>query len=62
MELRCSRDLALLLGAVDPDGMLHHRILKLGRQHLLIRDVSTSRPMFWAWQPGTVASTLRSSQ
>lgn len=48
MELRCSRDLALRLGAVDPIGIEHHRAMK-NAGDLLVRDVETSRPMFWAW-------------
>lgn len=63
MELRCSRDLALLLGAIEPEGVLQHRMLNAGGRHLLIRAVDTSQPMFWAWQPGTAfSSASRSSQ
>ena len=53
MELHCSRDLALRLGAVDPANAADHRDLK-GRGYLLVRDLSEpSRPMFWPWVGGT---------
>jgi hypothetical protein len=47
MELFCSRDLALLLGAVEPESIAHHRELK--HTGLLVRDIDTSRPLFWPW-------------
>lgn len=50
IELRCSRDLALRLGAVGPETVAHHKALR-DRGDLLVRDTITSWPMFWAWQP-----------
>jgi hypothetical protein len=47
-ELRCSRELALLLGAVQPRSIVEHRELKRAG-YLLIRD-ALGVPMFWQWQ------------
>jgi hypothetical protein len=52
MELFCSRDLALRLGAVAPETTAHHKALK-NAGHLLVRDPETSGPMFWPWQVTT---------
>lgn len=49
IELRCSRDLALWLGAIGPETMAHHREMKRAG-HLLVRDIKTAWPMFWVWQ------------
>src|SRR5262249_37292315 len=49
IELRCSRDLALRLGAVGPQTAEHHRIL-LDRADPLGRDLATGWPVFWEWQ------------
>jgi hypothetical protein len=49
IELRCSRDLALALGAIGPETMAHHREMK-NAGHLLVRDLKTSWLMFWQWQ------------
>lgn len=46
MELRCSLDLAMWLGAICPDNPDHHRALKKAG-HMLVRDIDTSWPMFW---------------
>jgi hypothetical protein len=57
IELRCSRDLALRLGAVVPETVDHHRQLR-DAGHMLVRDVITSWPLFWPWidtrEPGIV--------
>ena len=50
IELRCSRDLALRLGAITPQTKEHHRwMLEAG--WLMVRDLATGWPMFWQWQP-----------
>lgn len=48
VELRCSRDLALRLGAVGPETIAHHREMK-NAGHLLVRD-ERAWPMFWPWE------------
>lgn len=45
-EIRCTRDLALWLGAIMPETTKHHRELKAAG-HMLVRDRETSWPMFW---------------
>jgi|GEM_PF-7127648 hypothetical protein len=45
--LRCSRDLALRLGAVAPDDAAHFRALAAAAGGMLIRDVATGWPLFW---------------
>jgi hypothetical protein len=49
IELHCTPDLALILGAIRPETMAHHREMK-NAGDLLVRDIATSLPMFWAWQ------------
>lgn len=49
MELRCSRDLALHLGAIEPETLDEHKQLRDAGFHLLVRDPETSAPMFWLW-------------
>jgi hypothetical protein len=46
IELRCSRDLALRLGAISPDTVAHHKVLR-DADTILVRDRITSWPMFW---------------
>lgn len=48
IELHCTRDLALKFGALEPKDNRHHRQLR-NAGHLLVRDIETSRPMFWTW-------------
>jgi hypothetical protein len=48
MELHCSRDLALRLGAVTPTSFAHHRLLKEEDGHLLVRD-EKGMSMFLPW-------------
>lgn len=48
-ELRCSRDLAIWLGAIGPETVKHHRELKAAG-HILVRDRETSWPLFWPWE------------
>lgn len=48
IELRCSRDLALRLGAVGPETIAHHKRMR-DAGDLLVRDTRTSWPMFWPW-------------
>jgi hypothetical protein len=50
IELRCSRDLAVRLGAFWPETTRHHRELRDGGEHMVVRDRETSWPMFWKWQ------------
>ena len=49
MELRCSRDLALRLGAIVPETTKQHREMR-DAGHLLTRDNQTGWAMFWPWQ------------
>lgn len=58
MELRCSLDLAIKLGAISPIDVAQHKALKLDGQHILVRDPETGWPMFWPMAPGLL---LRSS-
>lgn len=46
MEILCSRDLALRLGAVIPETTKHHRELR-DRGDMLVRDGRTGWAMFW---------------
>lgn len=48
-ELRCSRDLALRLGAIGPETIAHHRQLR-DEGHMLVRDGRTGWAMFWPWE------------
>lgn len=59
MELRCTRDLALRLGAVEPASVDQHKGMK-NAGHLLIRDPATSFPLFWPLVAG-VGLIARSS-
>ncbi len=45
-ELRCPRELALKLGAIEPRDVRHYRELDNGAT-MLIRDPVSLRPMFW---------------
>jgi hypothetical protein len=61
IEVRCTRDLALRLGAIGPETVAHHRELKK-EGHMLVRDTRTAWPLFWPWQllPGQrVAEMIR---
>jgi hypothetical protein len=49
LEVRCSRDLALSLGAILPETISHHKSLR-DAGHLVVRDRETSWPLFWPWQ------------
>ena len=49
MELRCTRDIALRLGAVVPETTAHHRQLR-DAGHMLVRDGQTGWAMFWPWE------------
>lgn len=60
IELRCSRDLALRLGAIGPETIAHHKALR-DAAHLMIRDKVTSWPMFWPWVQES-ATVLKSSE
>ena len=46
MELHCSRELALRLGAIEPLDVEHHRKLKNGAT-LLVRDPVLLCPLYW---------------
>lgn len=58
MELRCSRDLALRLGAVKPETLDEHKQLRDAGFHLLVRDPETSAPLFWLWHGKPPAAQL----
>lgn len=47
VELICSRDLAIWLGATTPETHGHFRELKEGGRHILVRDRVTPWPLFW---------------
>lgn len=49
LELRCSRDLALRLGAVGADSPAHHRAMR-DAGDMLVRDRATGWPLFWPLQ------------
>lgn len=46
MELLCTRDLALRLGAIEPETPAATRELKRAG-HMLLRDIETNDPLFW---------------
>ena len=48
MELRCSGNLAVRLGAIVPQSPRHHRQLR-DAGLLLVRDRETAFPLFWPW-------------
>ena len=48
IELRCSGDLALRLGAIAPASPQEHRLMRDAGM-LLIRDRETACPFFWPW-------------
>lgn len=54
-ELRCSRDLALWLGAISPDTTAHHKQMR-DAGHILVRDKITSLPMFWPRVPEQIST------
>lgn len=58
MELRCSRDLALRLGAFEPADIDQHKELKKAGHHLLVRD-DAGTPLFWPWSMDRISSILR---
>jgi hypothetical protein len=60
IELRCSRDLALRLGAVVPGTTQEHRQLRDSGRHMLIRDVETGWALFWPLQQERAASNSSS--
>lgn len=49
IELRCSRKLALWLGAMAPETLAHHKRMR-DAGDLLVRDEAND-PLFWEWQP-----------
>jgi hypothetical protein len=59
IELRCSRDLALRLGCIEPNDAQHHRDLRKAGSCMLVRDPTTLAPMFWPLV--TAAAVQRSS-
>lgn len=60
-ELRCSRDLALRLGAIGPETIAHHKELRAAG-HMLVRDPATGWPSFWPWvMSGEDMAAARSS-
>ncbi len=58
IELRCSRDLALRIGVIEPEDHEHYKRMRdLG--HLRVRGTYMQYSMFWPWQIDPV--TARSS-
>ena len=60
-ELRCSRDLALRLGAITPATMREYRSMQEAGW-LLVRDPQSGWPAFWEWQPMIADGTEGSSR
>ena len=60
IELRCSRDLALRLGAIGPETIAEHKLLR-DQGHMLVRDRVTSWPMFWPWATQPDETSTKSS-
>lgn len=56
LELRCSRDLALRLGAVQALTSVEHKRMKI-EGYLVIRD-EFAQPLFWRRADGIVARAL----
>lgn len=61
MELRCSRDLALRLGAIEPVSLDQHKEMKKAGL-LLMRDGETGAAMFWPWAALTTPSLWSARQ
>ncbi len=61
IELRCPADLALKLGAMEPDTLREHRQLRASGHFMLVRDPVTLLPMFWQIVPVTGDVTRESS-
>lgn len=59
MELLCSHDLALRLGAIEPENLAQHREMKRAG-HMLIRD-ELCEPLFWPIVGAPTPVSLRSS-
>jgi hypothetical protein len=59
IELRCSRELAIWLGAVPPTSVEDHKRMRASGQFILVRERVTLEPMFW--QGVGKLPTLRSS-
>lgn len=61
IELRCSRELAILLGAFEPTSVEHHRTCRASGRFLMIRDPVTLVPLFWPLVPAVIDGALRRS-
>lgn len=59
MELRCSRDLALRLGAAEPVDIAQHKRIRDSGIFLLMRD-QDGNALFWKWAT-TVPESMRRS-
>lgn len=57
LELRCSRDLALRLGAVEPSTVVEHKRMKGLGTYMIVRD-EFARPLFWPVATGVVSRAL----
>jgi hypothetical protein len=51
IELRCSRDLGLRLGAIMPETTDQHRTFARSAAFILVRDLQTGWAMFWPKVP-----------
>jgi hypothetical protein len=60
IEIRCSRDLAIRLGAVTPETTKHHREMR-DAGHMLIRDGLTGEAVFWPFNLAEYPTTEKSS-
>lgn len=49
IELRCSRELALWLGAIEPDDVEQHKKLRASGQYMMVRCAVLMMPMFWLY-------------
>lgn len=52
IELRCSRELALKLGCVEPTSLDEHKQMRASGLYLLARDPVKMVAMFWLLQSG----------
>lgn len=49
-ELRCSRDIAVLLGAIEPIDVAHYKQMFSSLGYILIRERTSGLPLFWPVQ------------
>lgn len=52
IELRCTRELALKLGCIEPDDIEQHKQMRASGLYLLARDPVKMVALFWLLQSG----------